>query len=96
METAEKIGEGRAAKPAKNMRGCLVWIVNLVAMLVVAVSLFFGVKWWLGYYTHHGEGIEVPDLYGMTHHRSAESGSWHEGEEWQNHLCDRQLADDAL
>ena len=67
METAEKIGEGRAAKPAKNMRGCLVWIVNLVAMLVVAVALFFGVKWWLGYYTHHGEGIEVPDLYGMTH-----------------------------
>ncbi|UKK53931.1 PASTA domain-containing protein [Prevotella sp. E2-28] len=40
---------------------------NLLAMLVVIIFLCFGLKWWLASYTHHGEGIEVPNLYGMTH-----------------------------
>lgn len=40
---------------------------NLLAMLVVVILLCFGLKWWLASYTHHGEGIEVPNLYGMTH-----------------------------
>ena len=40
---------------------------NLLAMLVVVILLCFGLKWWLSSYTHHGEGIEVPNLYGMTH-----------------------------
>ena len=40
---------------------------NLLAMLVVIILLCFGIKWLLASYTHHGEGIEVPNLYGMTH-----------------------------
>jgi beta-lactam-binding protein with PASTA domain len=40
---------------------------NLLAMLVVVILLCFGLKWWLSSYTHHGEGIEVPNLYGITH-----------------------------
>lgn len=38
---------------------------NLLAMLLVIVALCVGVKFWLNYYTHHGEGVEVPDLYGV-------------------------------
>ncbi|MBQ7511016.1 MAG: PASTA domain-containing protein [Prevotella sp.] len=40
---------------------------NLLAMLVVVVALCFGVKCWLNYYTHHGEGVDVPDLYGVNY-----------------------------
>jgi beta-lactam-binding protein with PASTA domain len=39
---------------------------NLLAMLAVVVLLCFGVKWWLAIYTHHGEEIVVPSLYGVT------------------------------
>ncbi len=37
------------------------WANVLVAVLL-CVGLFFGLKYWLNSYTHHGEGIEVPDL----------------------------------
>ena len=43
---------------------------HLLGMLVVVVLLIFGVKWWLQIYTHHGEGIEVPDLYGMDYRKA--------------------------
>lgn len=46
---------------------------NLLAMLVVIILLCFGVKWWLDEYTHHGEGIEVPNLYGMSHNVAIQS-----------------------
>ena len=39
---------------------------NLLAMLLVLALLAFGVKWGLELYTHHGEGIKVPALEGMT------------------------------
>lgn len=39
---------------------------NLLAMLLVVVGLCFGVKYGLEWYTHHGEGIEVPKLVNMT------------------------------
>ena len=39
---------------------------NLVAMALVIVALGFGVKYGLELYTHHGEGISVPKLVGMT------------------------------
>lgn len=39
---------------------------NLIAVLLVLMLLFFGLKWWLSYYTHHGENIEVPDLSGKS------------------------------
>lgn len=42
-------------------------LVNLFAMVVVIVLLCVGVKVGLDYYTHHGEGIDVPDLRGMTY-----------------------------
>ena len=47
------------------------WL-NLLAMVAVVVLLFFGLKWWLNAYTHHGEGIEVPDFYGMDYRKAIE------------------------
>lgn len=38
---------------------------NLIAMLVVVIVLCILVNMWLGSYTRHGEGFEVPDLTGM-------------------------------
>ncbi|MCR4583319.1 MAG: PASTA domain-containing protein [Prevotella sp.] len=38
---------------------------NLLAMAVVVVLLFIGVKYGLEIYTHHGEGIKVPKVEGM-------------------------------
>ncbi len=35
---------------------------NLLAMGIVCALLLFGVKYWLGQYTHHGEEIEVPNV----------------------------------
>ncbi len=35
---------------------------NLLAMGIVTVLLLFGVKYWLGEYTRHGEEIEVPNI----------------------------------
>ena len=35
---------------------------NLVAMAVVCLLLFLGVKFGLNMYTHHGEAIAVPDV----------------------------------
>ena len=40
-------------------------IGNLLAMLLVVIALMFGVKYGLDWYTHHGEGIEVPKVEGM-------------------------------
>ena len=47
---------------------------NCLAMAVVLVLLFAGLVWWLSYYTHHGEGICVPDFSGMNYHESMERG----------------------
>lgn len=47
------------------------WL-NLLAMLVVVVLLFLGLKWWLNVYTHHGEGIEVPDLVGADYRKAVD------------------------
>lgn len=41
------------------------WL-NLLAMVVVVVALFFGVLKWLDSYTRHGEAVVVPDVKGMT------------------------------
>lgn len=41
------------------------WL-NLLAMVVVVVLLFFGVMKWLDSYTRHGEAVVVPDVKGMT------------------------------
>jgi len=45
-------------------------ILNLLAMAVVVVLLCVGVYYGLDIYTHHGEGIEVPNLNGMRFDRA--------------------------
>ena len=40
-------------------------IGNLLAMVLVVIALMMGVKFGLDWYTHHGEGIKVPQLEGM-------------------------------
>ena len=40
---------------------------HLVAMALVVIALAFGVKYGLEIYTHHGEGIKVPDLSKMSY-----------------------------
>ena len=45
-------------------------LLHLLAMAVVIVLLCMGVKLVLDIYTHHGEGIEVPKLKGMTYLRA--------------------------
>lgn len=42
-------------------------LYNLLAMVIFIVVLICGVKYGLDEYTHHGEAIEVPDLYSMTY-----------------------------
>ena len=39
------------------------WL-NLLGMVAAVIIVLVGLKWWLLSYTHHGESIEVPDLYG--------------------------------
>jgi len=38
---------------------------NIIAMLVVVILLIFGVLKGLDFYTHHGEGVNVPEIKGM-------------------------------
>jgi beta-lactam-binding protein with PASTA domain len=40
---------------------------NLLAIVLVIVALCFGVKYGLEWYTHHGEGIKVPKIEGMSY-----------------------------
>lgn len=51
---------------------------NLLAMAIVVVLLCVGVKYGLGIYTHHGEGIAVPNIKGMkfaeAHYLLAQNG----------------------
>ncbi len=45
-------------------------LLNLLGMTAVVLLLCFGVKYGLDFYTHHGEGIDVPELKGMTYLRA--------------------------
>ena len=45
-------------------------LLNLLAMAVVIILLCVGVKYGLDLYTHHGEGIAVPDLKGMEYNKA--------------------------
>ena len=45
-------------------------LLNLLGMAVVIVLLCLAVKFGLAVYTHHGEGIAVPELKGMSYHRA--------------------------
>jgi beta-lactam-binding protein with PASTA domain len=52
----------------KLFGGYVFW--NLVAMALVVVALCFGVKYGLEFYTHHGEGIVVPEVKGLTYSKA--------------------------
>ncbi len=39
---------------------------NLIAMVLVGIALCIGLWIWMTSYTMHGEGVEVPDVKGMT------------------------------
>lgn len=54
-------------KPAKRGRGCLVFLLNFLAMGVVVLLLLLGLMWGLDIYTHHGEAIAVPNLVGKNY-----------------------------
>ena len=43
---------------------------NLLAMAVVVIVLCMGVKFGLEQYTHHGEGIAVPKIQGMSYQKA--------------------------
>ena len=45
-------------------------LLNLLAMAVVVLLLCLGVGYGLDFYTHHGEGIEVPELKGMRYNKA--------------------------
>ena len=45
-------------------------LLNLLAMVVVIILLCVGVKYGLEFYTHHGEGIVVPKVQGMTYNKA--------------------------
>ena len=49
----------------KKLFGPIVW-GNLLAMVIVGVALFVGLCMWMSHYTMHGEGVDVPDVKGMT------------------------------
>lgn len=43
---------------------------HLIAMVIVVVLLCFGFKYGLDYYTHHGEGIVVPQVKGLDYNKA--------------------------
>lgn len=45
-------------------------LFHFLAMAIVIVLLFLGVKYGLEIYTHHGEGIVVPDVKGLTYSKA--------------------------
>jgi len=45
-------------------------LFNLLAMVLVVVLLCVGVKFGLDLYTHHGEGIDVPELKGLSYQKA--------------------------
>ncbi|MCR4810296.1 MAG: PASTA domain-containing protein [Prevotella sp.] len=62
----------KAKKFFRKFASWHLWL-NLLGMVAVVVMAFVGLKWWLLKYTHHGEGIEVPDLYGKNYLEAQEA-----------------------
>lgn len=48
----------------RKLLGPVVW-GNLLAMALLGVAVFVGLLVWMGSYTMHGEGVDVPDVKGM-------------------------------
>lgn len=62
--TAKKYGNMAKNKFIEKLTSPLV-VLNLLALALFAVALWFGSQAWMDKFTHHGEGIEVPDLIGQ-------------------------------
>ena len=45
------------------LHSTLLW--NIMGMILVVILVAVGIWFWMGYYTHHGESIEVPNVKGM-------------------------------
>ncbi len=71
-DVAVDVAKGTAKKTAKKAWGCSVFLLNIAAMIIVIIVLVIGVIWGLDAYTHHGEGVEVPELTGMNFSRAIE------------------------
>ncbi len=41
-------------------------VLNILAIVLFIIILWFGSQRWMNHFTHHGEGIEVPQLIGMS------------------------------
>ena len=54
-------------------RGILIVLLNVAAMIVIAVLLLLVTFRWLKSYTLHGEYITVPDLTGMYEEEAGEA-----------------------
>lgn len=52
-------------KEQKKIKGWVVVLINLAAMILTASLLVFAVFKWMHSYTRHGQYIAVPDLSGM-------------------------------
>lgn len=57
----------------RKLTSPMVW-GNFLAMAVVLALLLGALIWWLDSYTHHGEGIEVPDFTGKNYTESISQG----------------------
>lgn len=58
-------------KIVKKFASWHLWL-NLLGMAALVVAILCALKWGLLRYTHHGEGIEVPDLYGMDYNKAVD------------------------
>lgn len=68
-----KNGEKTLFMNAKEFFGKLAsryLLIHLIAMVVVVILLCFGIKYGLDYYTHHGEGIIVPQVKGLDYSKA--------------------------
>lgn len=61
----------RNKKIAKKFASWHLWL-NLLGMAALVVVILCALKWGLLKYTHHGEGIEVPDLSGMAYNKAVD------------------------
>lgn len=50
----------------EKLKAPIIW-GNLLAVLITIIALFIALICWLNAYTHHGDGIEMPDLYGVNY-----------------------------
>lgn len=50
----------------KVLKNTSLVLLNLAGMALFAVIIVLGVKVWMPYFTHHGEGVEVPGVVGRS------------------------------